>query len=172
MKKTKMVMPIFKLFTFPVAVISLAACLQVLPSSALAATTSEQPAPAMIDHIDHIVLTATDPDATIHFYTQVMGMKLERFGEGRVAFKLGTQKINMHIRGHEIEPKAHLPVPGSIDICFISKVPLDEFIAHLKEVNWPIVEGPVPRTGANGPIRSVYMRDPDLNLVEVSEYVK
>lgn len=100
-----------------------------------------------------------------------MGMKLERFGEGRVALKFGEQKINMHIRGHEIEPKAHLPVPGSLDLCFIAKIPLDKFIAHLKEVNWPIVEGPVPRTGAIGSIRSVYLRDPDFNLVEVSEYV-
>jgi catechol 2,3-dioxygenase-like lactoylglutathione lyase family enzyme len=172
MKKIKMIVPIRKLLSFPTVAISLAALLQVCSPSAFADTPTDVPTQAMIDHIDHIVITATDPEATIRFYTQVMGMKLERFGEGRVAFKFGEQKINMHIRGHEIEPKAHLPVPGSLDLCFISKVPLDKFIAHLKEVNWPIVEGPVPRTGANGPIRSVYLRDPDFNLVEVSEYVK
>ena len=123
----------------------------------------------MISHLDHLVLTCTDLDATKHFYTEVMGMGLETFGAGRIAFRFGNQKINLHQRGEEFEPKAHLPVPGALDLCFIAAVPLDEVIAHLNRQGWPIVEGPVQRTGATGRIRSVYVRDPDLNLIEISE---
>lgn len=123
----------------------------------------------MIDHLDHLVLTATDPDATIHFYTHVLHMRLETFGQGRKAFCFGNQKINLHVRGQEFEPKAHLPVPGAMDLCFIASQPLDDVIAHLRQVNWPVIEGPVMRTGATGPIRSIYLRDPDLNLIEISE---
>jgi catechol 2,3-dioxygenase-like lactoylglutathione lyase family enzyme len=123
----------------------------------------------MISHLDHLVLTCTDLDATKHFYTQVMGMRLETFGAERIAFKFGNQKINLHQRGAEFEPKAHLPVPGALDLCFIASVPLDKVIAHLGSCDWPIVEGPVERTGATGKIRSVYVRDPDLNLIEISE---
>ncbi len=123
----------------------------------------------MIDHLDHLVLTATDPDATTHFYTRILGMRLESFGQGRKAFCFGRQKINLHVRGQEFEPKAHLPVPGALDLCFIASQPLDEVIAHLHKQNWPIIEGPVMRTGATGPIRSIYLRDPDLNLIEISE---
>lgn len=112
----------------------------------------------MIDHLDHLVLTASDPEATTHFYTQVLGMHLETFGNGRVAFRFGNQKINLHVRGREFEPKAH-----------IASQPLEAVIAHLQRMNWPIVEGPVMRTGATGPIRSIYVRDPDLNLIEISE---
>lgn len=123
----------------------------------------------MIDHLDHLVLTTIDVDACKDFYTRVMGMRVEAFGQGRIAFHFGEQKINVHIRGHEIEPKAHLPVPGALDLCFIASVPLEQVIAHLDRQGWPIKEGPVPRTGATGPIRSVYVRDPDLNLIEISE---
>lgn len=123
----------------------------------------------MIDHLDHLVLTATDPQATTHFYTQVLGMHLETFGNGRVAFRFGNQKINLHVRGREFEPRAHLPVPGALDLCFIASQPLEAVIAHLQRMNWPVVEGPVMRTGATGPIRSIYVRDPDLNLIEISE---
>ncbi|AXV84276.1 VOC family protein [Ralstonia solanacearum] len=123
----------------------------------------------MIDHLDHLVLTATNPDATIDFYTRVLGMQLERFGQGRVAFRFGNQKINLHVRGHEFEPKAHLPVPGALDLCFIAAIPLDAVIERLAQANWPIVEGPVARTGATQRIRSVYVRDPDLNLIEIAE---
>lgn len=123
----------------------------------------------MIDHLDHLVLTCTDPEATIDFYTTVMGMRLETFGQGRSAFRFGNQKINLHVRGHEFEPKAHLPVPGALDLCFIADRPLDDVIAHLKQVGATIIEGPVARTGATGKIRSVYLRDPDLNLIEISE---
>lgn len=95
----------------------------------------------MIDHLDHLVLTSTQPDATIDFYTRVLGMQLERFGEGRIAFRFGNQKINLHVRGQEFEPNAHLPVPGALDLCFIASIPLDAVIERLAQANWPIVEG-------------------------------
>ncbi|AZE83943.1 Glyoxalase/bleomycin resistance protein/dioxygenase [Pseudomonas orientalis] len=125
----------------------------------------------MIDHLDHLVLTTIDVAACKDFYIRVMGMRLESFGNGRLAFRFGNQKINVHERGREFEPKAHLPVPGALDLCFITSTSLEEVIAHLQAHAWPIIEGPVPRTGATGPIRSVYVRDPDLNLIEISEQV-
>jgi catechol 2,3-dioxygenase-like lactoylglutathione lyase family enzyme len=126
----------------------------------------------LIDHLDHLVLTCVDLTATKRFYTEVLQMQLETFGAGRIAFRFGNQKINIHQRGAEFEPKAHLPVPGALDLCFIASVPLDEVIAHLHRYAWPIIEGPVERTGATQKIRSVYVRDPDLNLVEISELIK
>lgn len=128
----------------------------------------------MIDHLDHLVLTTFNEDACVDFYTRVMGMTLESFVGGappvtRKAFKFGHQKINLHVRGKEFEPKAHVPVPGALDLCFIASVPLDEVVVKLSAHNWPIVEGPVMRTGATQKIRSVYVRDPDLNLIEISE---
>ena len=130
----------------------------------------------MIDHLDHLVLTTCDEAACIDFYTRVLGMQLETFVGGtppvqRQAFKFGHQKINLHVRGREFEPKAHLPVPGALDLCFIASVPLDEVMARVTQANWPIVEGPVMRTGATQKIRSIYLRDPDLNLIEISELV-
>lgn len=123
----------------------------------------------MIDHLDHLVLTSIDSEVAIHFYTRVLGMRLETFGNGRLAFCFGNQKINLHVRGREFEPKAHLPVPGALDLCFIASGSLDVVIKHLNHLEWPIIEGPVMRTGATGPIRSIYLRDPDLNLIEISE---
>lgn len=127
----------------------------------------------MIDHLDHLVLTTIDEAACIDFYTRVMGMRHDRFeasdGVVRQAFHFGNQKINLHIRGREFTPKAHLPVPGALDLCFIASVPLAQVIANLAAHQWPIIEGPVMRTGATGMIRSVYLRDPDLNLIEISE---
>lgn len=123
----------------------------------------------MIDHLDHLVLTTVDRAACIDFYTRVLGMQLQSFGEGRIALLFGHQKINLHERGREFEPKAHLPVPGALDLCFIVAKPLAEVIAHLGACGWPITEGPVERTGARRRLRSVYVRDPDLNLVELSE---
>ncbi len=125
----------------------------------------------LIDHLDHLVLTTVDPEACQDFYLRVLDMTLETFGNGRMAFRFGNQKINLHVRGQEFEPKAHLPVPGALDLCFISAQPLEAVVAHLQRHNWPIVEGPVQRTGATGPIRSVYVRDPDLNLIEISQYL-
>ena len=123
----------------------------------------------MIHHLDHLVLTTVDADACIDFYTRVLGMRLEIFGAARQALRFGAQKINIHRRGHEFEPKAHLPVPGALDLCFIADRPLAQVIEQLQRCKWPIIEGPVERTGATQKIRSVYVRDPDLNLIEISE---
>ena len=127
----------------------------------------------MIDHLDHLVLTTSREAACVDFYTRVLGMQLECFIGGtppveRRAFKFGNQKINLHVQGAEFEPKAHLPVPGALDLCFIVARPLDEVIAHLQACEWPIIEGPVLRTGATSKIQSVYVRDPDHNLIELS----
>lgn len=124
----------------------------------------------MIDHIDHIVLTTRDREGCIRFYTEVLGMKLEKFGENRLALKFGTQKINLHEWGKEFTPRAHVAAPGTLDLCFIASIGLDEVVRRLQRANVPILEGPVMKTGAAGPIRSVYVRDPDLNLVEISVY--
>ena len=123
----------------------------------------------MIDHLDHLVLTTANEEACTRFYVGVMGMALETFGAGRKAFRFGSQKINLHVKGHEFEPKAQAPTPGSLDLCFIASVPLDDVIARLKGRGVPIIEGPVMRTGADSRIRSVYVRDPDMNLIEISE---
>ncbi len=128
----------------------------------------------MIDHLDHLVLTTADEAACVDFYTRVLGMRLESFVGGtppvaRKAFRFGQQKINLHVKGAEFEPKAHLPVPGALDLCFIASVPLQQVMERLQRENWPIIEGPVMRTGASQKIRSVYVRDPDLNLIEISE---
>lgn len=128
----------------------------------------------MIDHLDHLVLTTARPEACVDFYTRVLGMQLESFIGGtppvaRQALRFGNQKINLHVQGREFEPKAHLPVPGALDLCFIASVPLAQVIERLNAAAWPIVEGPVLRTGATQKIRSVYVRDPDFNLIEISE---
>lgn len=128
----------------------------------------------MIDHLDHLVLTTADEAACIRFYTEALGMQLESFIGGtppveRRAFKFGNQKINLHVQGREFEPKAHLPVPGSQDLCFIASIPLDQVLERLREAAWPVIDGPVMRTGATQKIRSVYVRDPDFNLIEISE---
>ncbi len=130
----------------------------------------------MIDHLDHLVLTTSKEAECVDFYTRVMGMKLESFIGGtppveRKAFKFGNQKINLHIKGKEFEPKADLPTPGSLDLCFIADRPLEQVIERLKSVAWPIIEGPVVRTGATQKINSVYVRDPDQNLIEISELI-
>jgi len=125
----------------------------------------------MISHIDHIVLTTTDLERCVAFYRDALGMSFEAFGEGRLALKFGNQKINIHKRGKEFEPKAHIPAPGALDLCFIASIPLEDVITRLKAAGIAILQGPVPKTGATGPIRSVYVRDPDLNLIEISEPV-
>jgi catechol 2,3-dioxygenase-like lactoylglutathione lyase family enzyme len=125
----------------------------------------------MIDHIDHIVLTTRDKEACVRFYTEALGMELVRFAtpaEERIAFRFGSQKINLHEWGREFEPRAHVAVPGSLDLCFIAAVPLEEVMQRLERAGVPIIEGPVERTGAVSRLRSVYVRDPDLNLVEIS----
>lgn len=123
----------------------------------------------MIHALDHLVLTTAHKDACIDFYTRVLGMQLERFGEGRIALRFGNQKINLHERGHEFEPKAQHPTPGSLDLCFLAAQPLDAVIEQLHAAGAKIIEGPVLRTGAAFKLRSVYLRDPDQNLIEISE---
>ena len=130
----------------------------------------------MIDHLDHFVLTTAHEAECIRFYTVVLGMKLVTFTAGtppveRKALSFGRQKINLHVKGSEFEPKAHTPVPGALDLCFIASVPLEDVMARLQAAGVPIIEGPVMRTGATSKIRSVYVRDPDLNLIEISELV-
>jgi catechol 2,3-dioxygenase-like lactoylglutathione lyase family enzyme len=131
----------------------------------------------MIHHIDHIVLTTANEFSCIDFYTRVLGMQLESFIGGtppveRKAFRFGNQKINLHIKGKEFEPKADIPMPGSLDLCFIADRPLAEVITKLNQEQWPIIEGPILRTGATQKINSVYVRDPDQNLIEISELVR
>lgn len=125
----------------------------------------------LIKQIDHIVLTCFDITATKNFYTGILEMELETFADNRFALRFGAQKINLHEYGKEFEPKAHLPTPGSLDICFISAVPINHIVKLLSEHNWPIIDGPVIRTGATGKIQSIYIRDPDFNLIEISEYL-
>lgn len=126
-----------------------------------------------IDHLDHLVLTVADLEKTVQFYTSILGMALEEFGENRErkALRFGNQKINLHLKGKEFEPKAKTPLPGSSDLCFIAKTSIEEIQAILKEKGIPIEEGPVKRTGACGPILSIYLRDPDGNLLEFSNYL-
>ena len=123
-----------------------------------------------IDRLDHLVLTVADVMKTCEFYERVLGMETVTFGAGRKALSFGRQKINLHQAGKEFEPKAVKPIPGSADLCFIASTPLAGVIEHLKGEGIDIVEGPVPRTGASGPMQSVYFRDPDGNLIEVSNY--
>ena len=124
-----------------------------------------------IRKLDHFVLTVRDIEKTVSFYTSVMGMEKETFGEGRVALRYGDQKINLHEWGNEFEPKASKPMPGSADLCFITETPLNEAISHVKSFGVEIIEGPVKRTGAKGSILSFYFRDPDNNLIELANEV-
>jgi catechol 2,3-dioxygenase-like lactoylglutathione lyase family enzyme len=126
----------------------------------------------VISRIDHIVLTVENIPRSVAFYTSVLDMVEVSFGAGRTALSFGKQKINLHQKGREFEPKASSPTPGSADLCFIADVPLEAVVSRLKENGIPIVEGPVKRTGACGPILSVYFRDPDSNLIEVSTYLE
>jgi catechol 2,3-dioxygenase-like lactoylglutathione lyase family enzyme len=125
-----------------------------------------------ISKLDHFVLTVKDIDKTVLFYESVMGMKKEVFGQGRVALKYGDQKINLHEFGNEFEPKANNPTPGSADLCFITTTPLKKAMSHVVSCGVEIIEGPVERRGANGPIRSFYFRDPDQNLIEVANEIE
>jgi catechol 2,3-dioxygenase-like lactoylglutathione lyase family enzyme len=125
-----------------------------------------------VDRLDHLVLTVDDLDRTIAFYVGVLGMTLTTFGSGRTALTFGTTKINLHQRGSEFEPKALAPTPGSADVCLIVDDPLDDVVRELTGAGVAIEEGPVERTGARGPIVSVYVRDPDANLIELSNYLE
>ncbi|EGC32389.1 hypothetical protein DICPUDRAFT_155636 [Dictyostelium purpureum] len=124
-----------------------------------------------IKNLDHLVLTVANIENTCKFYNSVLGMKIITFKETRKALEFGNQKINLHLKGKEFEPKSKFPTAGSADLCFISETPLLEVIKELKEKNIEIEEGPVERTGAVGKINSVYIRDPDFNLIEISNYI-
>jgi len=125
----------------------------------------------LIDGIDHIVFTVKDIDVTCNFYQQTLGMDVAVFGEGRKSLSFGVQKINLHQFGNEFEPKAAAPAPGTQDICLTTKKPVTEVSEHLKTCGVVIEDGPIRRTGAVGPIISIYFRDPDNNLIEVSNYL-
>ena len=124
-----------------------------------------------IDRFDHVVLTVANIERTCGFYARVLGMTVETLEAGRIALHFANQKINLHEAGHEFEPKARHPTPGSADLCLIAITPLEEVIAHLKSADVTIELGPVERIGATGQMESVYIRDPDDNLVEISNYV-
>jgi catechol 2,3-dioxygenase-like lactoylglutathione lyase family enzyme len=124
-----------------------------------------------IDRLDHLVLTVADIETTVRFYRDVLGMQPETFGAGRTALRFGDSKINLHQRGREFEPKATQPAPGSADLCFIVDEPVSDVLQELAERRIPVEEGPVERTGARGPIVSCYLRDPDGNLIELSNYL-
>ena len=118
--------------------------------------------------LDHLVLTVKDIQASCDFYARFLGMEVVTFGDNRKALRFGKQKINLHQLGQEFEPKAAYPTAGSADLCFLSDTPLEEIIKALQQAGVTLLEGPVPRTGATGPIRSIYLRDPDDNLIEIS----
>jgi len=124
-----------------------------------------------LDYIDHLVLTVQDIDTTCAFYSRVLGMAVVDFAGGRKALQFGRQKINLHQAGREFEPKASRPTPGSGDLCFITPLPLSQVVEHLKRCTVEIITGPVVRTGATGPLESVYFFDPDGNLIEVSNHL-
>lgn len=125
----------------------------------------------MLERIDHLVLTVADIPRTVDFYQRVLGMRHEVFGEGRSALAFGQQKLNLHQAGREFEPKAAHPLPGAIDLCLVTTWPLERLLAHLAAEGVAVEEGPVRRTGALGPIESVYVRDPDRNLIEIGRYL-
>jgi catechol 2,3-dioxygenase-like lactoylglutathione lyase family enzyme len=121
-----------------------------------------------IDHVDHLVLTVQNIQITCEFYSRVLGMQVVTFAEGRKALQFGNQKINLHQKGKEIDPKAQHPTPGSADLCFLTSMPLEHVIVHLQSCNVSLLLGPVERAGATKPLVSIYFRDPDGNLLEVS----
>lgn len=123
-----------------------------------------------IERLDHLVLTVANIATTCAWYRRVLGMEVVTFAGGRTALAWGQQKINLHQHGHEFEPKASHPLPGSADLCFITGTPLNDVVAHLQANGVPIIEGPLQRTGALGAMVSLYVRDPDGNLIEVSNY--
>jgi catechol 2,3-dioxygenase-like lactoylglutathione lyase family enzyme len=123
-----------------------------------------------IDRLDHLVLTVKNISATCDFYHRALGMEVVTFGNNRKALAFGCQKINLHEAGHEVDPKARRPTPGSADLCFITPEPVARIIEHFNRLRVETIEGPVKRTGALGPIESVYLRDPDGNLIEISNY--
>ena len=123
-----------------------------------------------VSRLDHLVLTVSSLEATIDFYTGVLGMRVRAFAGGRLALRFGDQQINLHEAGHELEPRARTAAPGSADLCFVVDGPLEDWLDHVEQLRMPVVAGPVPRTGALGPMTSICLRDPDGNLVELASY--
>jgi catechol 2,3-dioxygenase-like lactoylglutathione lyase family enzyme len=123
----------------------------------------------MLAAVDHIVITTADLERCLDFYTRVLGMTLERYGAGRIALRFGAHKLNVHPPGFEASIRARVPTPGSLDLCFLADRPLSEVIAGIRSCGVPIEEGPAIRSGARFQIRSIYVRDPDGNLIEISE---
>lgn len=126
----------------------------------------------MIDRLDHLVLTVRDLEVTVAFYTELLGMEAVTFEGGRRALRFGRQKINLHEERRRFEPTAAQPTPGSADLCFVTSEPVETIAERLVAAGVYVIEGPVARTGATGPIRSIYFRDPDQNLIEVANYVE
>jgi catechol 2,3-dioxygenase-like lactoylglutathione lyase family enzyme len=126
----------------------------------------------MITDLDHLVLTVRDLGATVRFYVEGLGMELREFDGGRKALHFGNQKINLHVAGNEFEPKAARATPGSADLCFLTERPLAEMTRRLETLGFPLIEGPVARTGATGPMTSIYTRDPDGNLIEIARLLE
>lgn len=126
--------------------------------------------PVTATSLDHLVLTVTDLDQTSGFYQRVLGMRPVTFGARRRALEFGTSKINLHQAGQEVTPHAARPVPGSADLCLVTTAPPGQVLAHLGALDVPVEEGPVPRTGAQGSVTSIYVRDPDGNLIEIASY--
>jgi catechol 2,3-dioxygenase-like lactoylglutathione lyase family enzyme len=141
------------------------------PVLSAGAERAEGEGPVRVDRLDHLVLTVASIEATVEFYTQVLGMGVVTFGPGRTALTFGISKINLHRAGREFEPKALHPTPGSADVCLIVDDDITEVLAQLAAAGVPVEEGPVERTGATGPIVSCYLRDPDHNLIELSNYL-
>ena len=128
--------------------------------------------PFLIDRLDHLVLTCRDLEATASWYERVLAMRRITFGANRTALAFGNQKINLHQQGSEVKPNAAAAAPGTADLCFITTLPTDDVVAHLRVCGVGIAHGPVAQTGALGPMRSVYIRDPDGNLVEIATYIQ
>ncbi len=121
-----------------------------------------------VDRLDHLVLTVRDLHATVDFYSRALGMREVTFAGGRKALAFGAQKINLHEAGREFEPKARHPTPGSADLCFLTETPVEDWARQLASLGVAVIEGPVARTGATGPLWSIYVRDPDGNLIEIA----
>lgn len=124
-----------------------------------------------IDKLDHLVLTVKDIEKTVNFYTRVLGMSKTVFGQGRIALRFADQKINLHVYGNEFDPKAKRPTPGSTDLCFITSDKIEAVIEHIESCDVKVIEGPVERTGAKTKLRSIYLRDPDDNLIELANEI-
>ena len=124
-----------------------------------------------IEKLDHLVLTVRDLEKTCEFYLKVLGMKIITFAGDRKALDFGDGKINLHEAGYEFEPKALKPTPGSADLCFVTRVPLSEIMKNVRHHGLEVIDGPVERSGAKGPVFSIYLRDPDGNLIEISNYI-